>query len=456
MLKYRIFTVIWVLLGLTAASAKEKYAVLIGINDYQHPRIQDLNYSEADARYLSQILVRYGRYKSRNIRLLLGAEASFANIKNEIFWLGETAGQDDDVFFYFSGHGTRIEDTDGNEEDGMDEAFCPYETDLDKPATVILDDEIGHWFTRIKSKQVLVVLDCCHSGGAAGRSLENDGSRGVDMAAGKARSRGLINPDVNPYARDLTADNKFIITASDADEQSYENPKLGHGVFTYYLGEGIHGSADANHDREITALEMYHYTKSRTQEFASTLKRQQTPGKYGSLDDAVVVEIGKQLCALNMYDQDLKMVGLGAGRGVVQAGDRFIIRKTMQGITRDLEIEDRDIFLVEIGSVREGYSEGKIVEEYYEGISIDPSRYGDYYGEKISLGALQIITEPWATVLLDGKEIGPSPVIIRNVAEGDHTLLFRMNHPGYPGQVEKKISVRGNDAVKLVEKFKKK
>ncbi len=434
--------------------AKEKYAVIIGINDYESDFIQDLNYSEADARYLYDMLIRFGRYDPNHIKMLLGADATYANIKDKIYWLGDVARDEDDVFFYFSGHGTRIEDRDDNEDDKMDEAFCPFETDLNRESSVILDDEIGHWFNRIRSKQIIVVLDCCHSGGAAGRSVEDKGSRGLEMA-GNAQSKGFLEADVNPYAKDITAKNKFIISASDAHEQSFENPQLGHGVFTYYLGEAIRGNADENHDKLIKAHELYDYTREKTLAFAKTINQTQTPVKFGTLDNAVIVEVGKQLCNLNYYDRDLKIVGLSVSEDMAQIGDRFLIKKSMKSFG-STQISDREIFKVEINRMTNGVAEARILEAYYGNIQIDPSSYGDYYAEKISLGILQIFTKPWAVVYLDGKEMGPTPVILDKIPAGDHDLLFRTQVSGYVSEIRRKIKVGDNEVQKIVETFRKK
>lgn len=454
MLKRTILTLCLFLVGVSILFAKEKYALLIGINDYKSPRIRDLNYSEADAIYLKDVLIKYARFESQNVKIILGNSATYSCIKEEIYWLGQIAKSEDEVFFYFSGHGTRVEDTDGNEEDGMDEAFCPYETDIDNPASVILDDEIGHWFKRIGAKQVIVVLDCCHSGGAAGRSLENDGSKGLEMAT-NATGRGLLNPDDDPYARDLTIDNKFIITASDAEEQSYENPKLGHGVFTYYIGEALRGNADTNRDQEITTIEMYQYTKDQTIEFAKSINRKQTPNKFGTLDDAIIAEVGNQICDLKLYDPDFKIVGLAIGSDLVKKGDIFIVKKNMQSYARDLEIVDRDVFKVEITDVKTNFSEAKIVEEYYKNLDIDPSRYNDYYAVKLALGSIYINTTPWSTVYLDSKVVGPTPLIIQDVPEGEHEIEFKIDIMGFPERVQKKIIVEGNKKLRIVETFAK-
>lgn len=454
MAKKLLFITLTLLLFFLTTHAKEKYALLIGINDYSSPQIRDLNYSEADAIYLKDVLIKYARYKPENVKILLGSDANYQSIRSEIFWLGRTASRDDNVFFYFSGHGTCVDDFDNNEEDGKDEAFCPFDTDLKDPSSVILDDEIGHWFEAIKAEQVLVVLDCCYSGGAAGRSLENDGSKGLDMST-SSESRGLLKYENNPYARDLSLDNKFIITASDANEKSYENPELGHGVFTYYIGEALRGNADIDKNREITAGELFEYTREKTLEFAKSIKTEQTPNKFGTLDNAVVVEVGKQIIDLKYFDGDLKLVGIGVGNDRVQKGDIFVLKKNIN--TRDLEIAnlDRDILKFKIIDIQDNFSEGKIIEEYYPSLNIEPGSYKKYFAVRFATGPIFINTSPPSNICLDGEEIGGSPLVLKNVAVGEHELEFQINVIGYPKSVTKTIVVKEDIPLRIVERFKK-
>jgi hypothetical protein len=447
---------LWLFLFAASAGlrAAEKYAVLIGIDKYQSERIQGLKYSEADAGYLKDVLIRYARFKPQNVHILMGKEATAKAIKSEIFWLGKSATPADEVLFYFSGHGTRVKDEESDEEDGMDEAFCPVETDIDDPASVILDDEIGYWFERIKSSHILVVLDCCHSGGAAGRSLEQDGGKGLEMAVG-TQSRSLLNTKKDLYARDLTGNNKFIITASDAAEQSYENPKLGHGVFTYYLGEAIEGMADANHDKSVDLDEMYNFTKTKTLEFAKTINRTQTPNRFGTLDNVVVSRISKQLCNVLEYDPALKTIRLEMAGTLTKPGDTFILRKRSENYSRDLEIADQPVMIVEIDTTFDKYCEGKVAEEMVQNAQITTATLRDYYAEKLCSGSMFVLTEPWSTVVLDGREIGTTPVTVLKVPEGRHELEFKIASQGYPASIKKEINVEEDKKLRIVEKFLK-
>ena len=66
------------------------------------------------------------------------------------------------VFFHYSGHGTQVQDTDGDEMDGLDEAI------YSKNGKIITDDEISEVLMSFpKDKTVFLVFDCCHSGSIA-------------------------------------------------------------------------------------------------------------------------------------------------------------------------------------------------------------------------------------------------------------------------------------------------
>ncbi len=54
-------------------------------------------------------------------------------------WLVAGAQAGDSLLLHFSGHGSQKRDTDGDEEDGMDETICPMDYER---AGVIVDDEL--------------------------------------------------------------------------------------------------------------------------------------------------------------------------------------------------------------------------------------------------------------------------------------------------------------------------
>ena len=66
--------------------------------------------------------------------------------------------------FAFSGHGTFVEDFDGDEDDGVDEALCPWDHDWKKMESWLTDDVIGNMMDRMGYANVLVIADACHAG----------------------------------------------------------------------------------------------------------------------------------------------------------------------------------------------------------------------------------------------------------------------------------------------------
>lgn len=82
------------------------------------------------------------------------------NIINEIKKIVEESIKCKEIFFHYSGHGSREYDRTGDEKDGMDELLVPLDY---KTSGFITDDELKElfFFSRCPVK---VIFDCCHSG----------------------------------------------------------------------------------------------------------------------------------------------------------------------------------------------------------------------------------------------------------------------------------------------------
>ena len=79
---------------------------------------------------------------------------------------GMVAG--DEAVFHFSGHGSLVRDTNGDEATGLDSCLCPL--DYNAPASaaggIITDDEIRVLLVNKvpRGARLYVILDCCHNG----------------------------------------------------------------------------------------------------------------------------------------------------------------------------------------------------------------------------------------------------------------------------------------------------
>jgi len=109
------------------------------------------------------------------------------NVFRAIEEIGSRCGKDDYFVFYYSGHGTNVEDEDGDEGDGEDEAFCFVDPNGQISAnTLMTDDEFSEAVINATEDgvRIVVLTDCCHSGTIADLSKDEWGQREVVSIAG--------------------------------------------------------------------------------------------------------------------------------------------------------------------------------------------------------------------------------------------------------------------------------
>lgn len=158
------------------AKAAEKRALLIGISDYPtvkgHPELEwnDIHGAN-DVEILTPTLQKHG-FKTTSI---INQEATAQNIRKQLSKFSSSLKAGDIVYLHFSCHGQPIEDLDGDEADGWDEAIIPvdaqkvYSKDKYKGENHITDDELNRLFRTIRTKigrkgYLTVVVDACHAG----------------------------------------------------------------------------------------------------------------------------------------------------------------------------------------------------------------------------------------------------------------------------------------------------
>ncbi|TAL25069.1 MAG: caspase family protein [Aquabacterium sp.] len=134
-----------------------KKALCIGINDYPGTG-SDLAGCINDAHDWAAELGARGY----EVAKLLDKQATRAAMIESIGTLVSTATEGDSIVITYSGHGTWVPDTSGDEPDGRDEALCPWDLTTKGP---LLDDDLGQLFLhRRPGVRVLLLSDSCHSG----------------------------------------------------------------------------------------------------------------------------------------------------------------------------------------------------------------------------------------------------------------------------------------------------
>ena len=115
-IRFFLIVVMLGILGVVSSSAKNR-ALLIGISEYSHDYKWNTISGTNDIELIKGVLVDF------SIRELKDKDATYDNIIKEFERLIKQSKPSDVVYIHFSGHGQPVEDYDGDEEDGWDEAM---------------------------------------------------------------------------------------------------------------------------------------------------------------------------------------------------------------------------------------------------------------------------------------------------------------------------------------------
>jgi len=250
------------------------WAVIIGINDY--PNVRKLKFAVNDAKAFYDHLVSHNYIPAENVTLLLDWEATLTKLRSTLgTHLKRKARKDDMVIIYFAGHGSTEKDVMSPDGDGLEKYLLPYDADpKDLYASALPMREISHIFNRVQSERLVFLADSCYSGASGGRTIGIAGTRS--------------NISENFLDRVASGKGRVIITASGSNEVSAENEDLQHGVFTYYLIEGLQGKADMDKDGLITVDEVYRYV---SEQVPRATGQEQHPVKKGTVEGQLILGV---------------------------------------------------------------------------------------------------------------------------------------------------------------------
>jgi len=240
-------------LGEQLGTGANKYAILIGISNYPGTA-NDLQYCDDDAQDIYNALTTLYGYTSGNIHLLLNMSASYAAILGAVNDIKSKAGADDEVVFFFSGHGASGKADDGDKEK-RDEAIVAHD---ESNLVYIWDGQLKSWFADFNTSRIIFIFDSCLAGGMT----------------------------------DLKADGRVINMACSENGVSYEDGSWQNGQFTYFFVErGMSGGqADIyDHDEDTILPEATDVVVEEAFDYAKANCRMQKPTISDSFSDDLLL-----------------------------------------------------------------------------------------------------------------------------------------------------------------------
>ena len=234
-----------------------RYALVIGVQDYQAANVNDLNYPDDDANDLTVLLNSQGWIVKNT---LINSDATYANIEADIAALSTDPSAT--ILVYYSGHGTSLDST---------AYILPYDITLNSAAKWITPATLTSWMAAVPARHRLLILDSCNSGGFVTSDAAVDTSPAdYSQADFTTSDTGLIAAALSRFNSMVAANianfgnpEIQVLSAAGSDEFSYDGTlKMANGVFTYYLLAAA-DSGDADGDGVVTVDEAYVYAKAR-------------------------------------------------------------------------------------------------------------------------------------------------------------------------------------------------
>ncbi len=219
-------------------SVGRRRALLLGVGQYDaRDDLPPLHTPAADIRALGKVLLDKERCRFDEVKEVCDAEAH--RLVESVDALFASAGRDDLVLIYFSGHGKL------SPKGGLH--LCARNTKLERLLSTTLPLTILNQFINSKPvAQVIVILDCCFSGAA------ELGFKGGDLPS-------FVTNDLGQ------GQGKYVIASSSAIQVSRARPGDRYSLFTSWLIDGLEtGNPDTDENGAITIEELFRYARDRT------------------------------------------------------------------------------------------------------------------------------------------------------------------------------------------------
>jgi uncharacterized caspase-like protein/Flp pilus assembly protein TadD len=223
-----------------------KFALLIGVGNYQSSELQNLAAAIPDVRAIEKVLIdpAIADFAQTDVMVLLNPEPQ--QMREAIDHLFADRKKDDLILLYFSGHGVT--------NDSGNFYFTSAITQKNRlNSTAIPATFVNGLMEGSKSQRQVVILDSCFSGAFA-----------KDM---KAKGEAVnLQPQLGGKGR-------AVLTSSSATEYSFEQKEAALSVYTEYVVEGLRtGIADRDGKGWISIDELHEFAKEKVQEVAPAMQ----------------------------------------------------------------------------------------------------------------------------------------------------------------------------------------
>ena len=275
---------------LHAQTKQTNRALIVAIGDYPEESGWEKIHAVNDCSLIIPMLITNG-YKETDIVVLKDEKATKARIVKAFQSLATKTRPGDYIYIHLSGHGQQMLDDNGDEDDGLDEAFIPYDAHFRyKPGRYegenhLRDDELEQLIDAIRLRagengNVTVLLDACHSGTGTRIPEEDEYIRGTSYIF-VTPHHATPAADTQNLRLSMRKGNGLspvtVFSACQPDQLNYEyrsgsRPFVYYGSLTFFFCE-LMGDYNVTETNEL----FYRRLKVNVENYFGKKNRRQTP-----------------------------------------------------------------------------------------------------------------------------------------------------------------------------------
>jgi hypothetical protein len=256
----------------------KRYAVVIGVSQYLDEQIYNLPCAKNDALRVAQALITSGEFKKDQVYLLANGvtttpadltciDPTRLNVIEKLQYVAKAACPEDLILVFFAGHGVEVSKN-------------PYLMSCDTKMDMLVHSavkvsDMNDILGSSKAKTILRIFDACRTSFGDTRTVMGQMTKGFEDALMHSGS-GWAS-----------------FSSCSSGEFAHESGELNHGIFTYYLCEGLEGKA-ANDEGIVTFDRLVDYVRMSVGNWCDQQTQIQTPHLRSDLSGVVVMAISKK------------------------------------------------------------------------------------------------------------------------------------------------------------------
>ncbi len=257
---------LWLCCLFPAHAEGKKWALLIGIEEYDRAEISHLDFAVKDVNAIARALQQNLGYEAANIRTMTSAikdandsnRPTNDNVIATLERLAKSVGPKDTFLFYFTGHGFNKEGQNFLASVNAN----PFSVNTLRRSAIPLAD-LQQVMQAFKARQVLFIIDACR----------NDPEKG--KGEGDNKLTGDFSKSLVVASRSARAGSAGVLFACSEGERAFEDPSKGQSIFTYYLLEALAGKT--GNKGALAMADVTAYVRKQVGIWAKEHGKKQTP-----------------------------------------------------------------------------------------------------------------------------------------------------------------------------------